>query len=337
MFAFAMLFASCNHMPRPVIKMKPSPSEVALAELNTKQAEDMKKLQIQLIEAADKFKREFDANVSLAAASVMSVYDTMLADPTKDKYDVAEMAGLEVAKKALPEPSLADYRKTTETQRKLLSELAQEVENGKKEIEVQKAQADASKIAQEKALAEKAALEAKKIEDEKTFQAEKDLLNEKIKQEKEQSIADAQEAARQEKLKGRKELEKYVVTILMIVGVIAGIISFIVKGPMQMFAPAPAVASAGAIGLAIAVSFLPTWAIIGGLAIVFGLIITAVIMEWKQEKDGNDVMVGAIHEEKTENPEKFKTGLGAKLDDWNKDKPKVKARVTKKVKALNLE
>lgn len=337
MFATAMGIAGCNHMPKFAVKVEPSKSEIALQQLNTKQAEDLKKLQIQLIEAADKYKREFDANVSLAAASVMSVYDTMLADPVKDKYDDAEMKGLEVAKTALPEPTLADYRKTTETQRLLLSELAQKVEDGKKEIEAQKEQAKASKVAQEKALADKAALEAKKIEDEKTFQAEKDLLNEKIKAEKEQAIADAAEAARQQKLAGRKELEKWVVGALMIIGVLAGIASFLIKGPTQVVNPSAAAASAAAIGLAIGVTFLPTWAIGLGLAVVFSLIITAVIMEWKAEKDTADVAVGAIQEEKAENPEQFKKSLAAKLDDWNKDKPKVKARVSKKVKALNLE
>ncbi len=333
----AMLFAGCAHMPRVVLKTEPSKSEVALAELNAKQVEDIKKLNIQIIQTAEQFKREFDANVSLAAASVMSVYDTMLADPVKDKYDAAEMAGLEVAKTALPEPTLADYRKTTETQRKLLSELAKEVQDGKVEIEKQKAEAEASKAAQEKALAEKAALEAKKIEDEKTFIVEKEMLNDKIKAEKDASIAQAQEAVRLEKEKGRKDLEKWVVRALMIMGVLAAILSYVVKGPMQLFAPAPAIASAGCIGLAIAISFLPTWAIFSGLAVVFGLITFAIVREWKEEKDGNDIMVGAIHEEKAENPTKFKTGLGAKLDDWNKDKPKFKARVDKKVKALNLE
>jgi len=328
---FATIFLAlvgCSQMPRPTIVLKPSPSEVALQQLNAKQQKDIEALDKRIKELSETFKVNFDANISLGSASVMSVYDTMLADSDKDQFDLAEMAGLEVAIKALPAPTLKDYRMTSETQRKLLSQQAEEIAKGKKEIEAQKKAADESKEAQRKAEEERDQIEADKITATNAFRTEKERLNGEIIKEKDAKTIEAE--LRVKEAADKKELQALIVKILMVVGVVAGIAAIVLKSPTA------GLASAGAIGLAISVSFLPLWGLVVGLVGVFALIAGPIFYQYHEKNQALKNVVGATQEYKDANPEAFKSGLAQNLQEWNKDSKTAKV-IDKTLKELNLK
>lgn len=326
---FAVMVAGCSQLPTPTLVIKPSKAEQALIAANAEHEKNIKDLNAKIAELSKNFQTSFDANISLGSASVLSVYDTMLADPDKDKFDLAEMKGLEVAIKALPEPTLADYRKTTETQRKLLSDQAKEIEQGKAEIEAQKKIADDNKAAQKKALEEKAAIEAAKAASEEAFSKEKDKLQEDIKNEKNAKIAEQSKNLEDEKAK--KELQMLVVKILMGVGIVAGIAAFFLKSPTA------GIAAAACIALAISVSFLPTWALICGLVCVFGLLLFPFIHGYIQKKKALEHVVGATQDYKNDHPDEFKAGIANNLNEWNKEHADVAKTIDKTLKDIRLK
>lgn len=332
----ALSFAACQHMPLPTITIKPSAAETQLAELVKKQDADNKVLNQKIADAEATFKSKFDANISLGTASVMASLDTLNADPAKSEFTLAAIPALEVAVAALPQPTLADYKKTAETQRKLLSKQASEIEAGKKEIEAQKGDAKASKDAQAKALADKAAVEKEKGDAEITYNAEKDRLSKLAIQQTNDAaqLRAEQDAAKLATSESRKNLEKWVVTILMIVGVIAGIIAAVVKGPTQLVNPMAALASAACIGLAIGVSFLPMSYLIGALAILFGLILFVVISEWRKQKSIGSALAGAQAEYITANPT---STLAAHVEEWTGKDTKVAKLIDDTQKQLNVK
>lgn len=321
--------AGCGHFPTPVISIKPSAAEMELKQALQERDAKVAELEKKITDLDKLFKDKFDANISLGAASVWSVYDTMLADPDKDKYDNAEIAGIEVAIKALPQPTLSDYKKTSETQRKLLSEQAEEIARGKAEIEAQKKLTEESKKEQEKILAEKARIEEQKIAAAKDFENKKRELDNKILLEQKEKTAEAQERLRQEQ--ENKDLKALIVKILMVVGVIAGILAAVTK------TVTPAICSAAAIGLAIAVSFLPLYMIVIGLVVIFSLIAFSIFLKFKESHQALKNVVGATQEFKNENKELFKNGLAKNLDEWNSSNPKTVKVIDNTLKELNLK
>lgn len=329
LIAALMLFAGCEHIPTPTFTLKPSKSEIALQELNAKQDDKIKELDEKIANFEKDYKFNFDANISLGSASVLSVYDTMLADPDKDQFDLAEIKGQEVAIKALPEPTLEDYRKTTETQRKLLSKQAEEIAKGKKEIEAQKQRAEESKLAQKKALEEKATIEKQKKDAEVEFNKKKEELNNQIVKEKNEKIAETEARVKEEQ--DKKDLQKLIVKILMIFGVIAAVAAVVIKSPTAGFA------SAGAIALAISVSFLPMWALIVGLVLVFAMLALPIIIKYFEKHRALKNVVGATQDYKVQNPEAYKNGLKKNLEEWHEGDKKSVNTVEKTLKELNLK
>jgi len=334
-FGLASFVGGCNSLPRPTLTIQPSKSEVALQELAQKQEERIKALNEQIEQLDKKHKNFFDSNISLGTASVWAAIDTLSLDPNKNKFSFAALAALDVAKSALPEPTIADYKRTLETQRKLLSEQEKEIAAGKVEIEKQKGEALAAKAAQEQILAEKATLEKKKEEERVAFEQQKEELQKKAIEEKNLAIAKANKEANEAEAKKKAALEKLVVYCLMGFGLLAGVGAVMIKGPTQMFNPSLGLFAAVCVGLAITVSFLPLWVLITAFGIVFTLAIGAVIKAWKDAEDDADIAAGAIQNFRQEDEKLFKEKLAPKLEDWSKDKPKAKVRTQKRVKKLN--
>ncbi len=346
----AICMAGCAHLPLPMVTLKPSKAEQELTELNKQyevknaafaaQNEDFAK---KMKSFESEFKLKFDSNLSLGSANLLAGYDTLLADPVKSKYALAAMPAFEVAIAAFPQPTVKDYQSALSTQHKLLSEQASEIAKGKEEIEAAKAQAVKTKADLDKIAADKAKIEqekedlvkAKLAEAEKFGKETTRLSAEVTKESTAAANLIASEAAQKIKdAESRKSLEKWVVTILMIVGVIAGIVAFVIKGPMQVLNPMAALASAACIGLAVGISFLPLPYIIAGLAVIFGLIITVVILEWKKEKGTANGLAGAQAEYMEAHPT---SSLASHVEEWVGKDTKTAKLIEDKVKQLNVK
>lgn len=328
LFIFLSFFCGCSYIPFEVVHKK-SETEVKLQTIISEQEIKISELNKKMTAAESEFKKNFDANVSLGTASVWSSYDTLLSEPTKSKYDLAAIDGLNVAISALPEPSIKDYKSTSETQRKLLSEQAVLIEQGKKEIEQYKNSAEESKQAQAQLQTQISNLNSEKSQIQTSFEQEKEKLTSEIIKQKNDKLVASEEAikAAQEK----KDLQMLVVRILMVFGVIAGIVAALAKNKTI------ALASAAAIILAISVSFIPTYILVLLLVGVFGIAGFGLFNEYKEHKTALKNVVGATQEFKTSNEEVFKEGLAKNLQEWNKEDPKVVATIDKTLKDLNLK
>jgi hypothetical protein len=341
-----LLLAACQHMPMPTLVIKPSPAEIALQELATKETAKNKELQAKIDNAELTFKQKYEANVSLGAASVMAGLDTLNAEPNKTKYTLAAIPALEVAVTALPQPSLEDYKKTSETQRKLLSELASEVQKGKEEIAAQKGEALAAKEAQRKALEEKARIEKEKSDFAATVASEKEKLNNEnikfkndalIASENARALQAAEETRKLAEANSKKDMQQKLIYIFMGFGLLAAVASYLVKSPGALFNPLLGMVAAASVGLAIALSFVPTWVIatISGVLVVGAGV--ALFLSFKDFKDVAEVAVGGVQEHKNEDPQGFKAGVAKKLDEWSAHNPKIRDQIDKLAKQLNVK
>lgn len=340
------MFVACSHVPIPSVVIKPSAAEIALQELVTKEKAKRVELEEKLKNAETVFKQNFDANLSLGAASVMAGLDTLIADPSKTKFTTAAIPAFEVAVQALPPPSLTDYKKTVETQRKLLSDQQKEIEAGKKEIEEQKGLAVASKEAQKKAQEEKAAIQAEQTKAAQEASAEKSRLSAQLAEQKNETIRasetaralEAAEAARKVKdAEDKKDLQRLLIYILMGAGAIAGVLAYFLKSPGSLFNPTLGFVAGSAIALAIAISFIPGWiiAVVSGLVVLVG--IYGFIRPYIDFKDVAHVAVGGIQEHKAEiTKATFKKTIGKKLKSWTGGDPKLESKIDKVTKDLNL-
>jgi hypothetical protein len=347
----AVFMAGCAHIPLPTVTLKPSKAETELVELNKQHEAKNAELEQKNAEFAKKmvdmeasFKVKFDSNLSLGAANLMAGYDTLIADPAKSKYALAAIPAFEVAITAFPQPTVKDYQQALSTQRKLLSDQATEIAKGKEEIAAAKAQATQTKADLDKITADKAKVEQEKADLAKAKLAEAETFGKettRLAAEVTKQVNDAatlraqQDAQKIANAESRKALEKWVVTILMIIGVVAGIIAFVIKGPTQMLNPMAALASAASIGLAIGVSFLPLGYLIGALALLFGLIVTVVILEWKKEKTVANGLAGAQAEYISQNPT---SSLVTNVEEWVGGKEsKIAKFIEDKQKQLNVK
>lgn len=346
----ALSLAGCGSYPLPHVVIPPTKAEQQLTELNKQHEAKIAELQTEkdaftkkIADLEQTFKFKFESNLSLGSANLMAGYDTLLADPAKTKYALAALPAFEVAIAAFPPPTLKDYQSALSTQRKLLSDQANEIAKGKEEIAAAKAQATQTKADLEKIKSDKEAIEKQKADIEKAKLAEAEqfgkettrLSGEITKESKEAAeLRAAQDADKLKKAQDRKDLEKWVVTILMIVGVVAGIIAFVVKGPTQLLNPMAALASAASIGLAIGISFLPLAWLIAALAALFGLIVTVVILEWKKEKATANGLAGAQAEYIEANPT---SNLASHVEEWVGKDTKISKLIEDKVKQLNVK
>lgn len=346
----ALTVAGCSHIPLPHITIPPTKAETELIEANklheAKNAElqaknDAFTQQIAGMEAS--FKVKYDSNLSLGTANVMAGYDTLIADPNKNKYTLAAIPALEVATAALPTPTVKDYQSALSTQRKLLSDQATELAKGKEEIANAKTQATETKAALDKITADKAqvekektALAAAKLAEAENFGKETTRLAGQITTESKAAaeLRAEQDAAKLKKAEERKDLEKLVVTILMIIGVVAGIIAYVFKSPLQLFNPTAAIASAAAIGLAIAISFLPLGWLIGGVCAIIAMVVAAVIIELRKEKATSSGLAGATAEYLEKNP---LSDLGQHIEEWVGKGTKTAKLIEDKIKDLNVK
>ncbi len=342
--------AGCASYPLPRIVIPPTKAEQQLTELNKqheiKNAELEKKnadyaKQITDLEAS--FKVKFESNLSLGAANLMAAYDTLMADPVKDKYFQAALPALDVAITAFPKPTIQDYQVSLATQRKLLSDQATEIAKGKEEIANAKAQAtqtkaDLDKITADKKIVEqeKAEIAAAKSAEAESFGKETTRLAGEVSKETRAAaeLRAEQDAQKIKNAESRKGLEKIVVIILMIVGIGAGVISFTMKGPLQLFNPGAAIVSAACIGLAITISFLPLAWLIAALAFVFAIIVTVVILEWKKEKTTANGLAGAQAEYLEANPA---STLASHIEEWVGKGSSTAKLIEDKVKELNVK
>jgi hypothetical protein len=337
MALLAVTLVGCQHVPRVGVTIQPSPAEVKLMEINKEHERKQAELQKQIDELAKSFQVKFDDNISLGSANVWASLDTLVADPDKDKYTLAAIPALEVAKAALPQPTVKDLQAANASQRKLLSEQAEQIKQAKEELEAKKQEALASKEAQKKILEEKAAIEKAKSDAEVAHGKEVIELKDQAIKEKNELAAAKQKEVDDAKAAKDAEMKKYLIKILMGIGILAAIIAFVVKAPGSLMNTSAALVSAGAIGLAVAIGVLPTWAWITGLGVLFGGIIWALLHPLFKYKEIAKVGVGAIQEQKNENPEQFKATLATKLKDWTGGKAGLEKDIDKLAEELNVK
>lgn len=335
--ALAIALAGCQHLPRIGMEVKPSPAEVKLIEINKEHEKKQAEFEKRIADLQASFNTKFEANLSLGSSNVWAALDTLAADPTKNKYTLAAIPALEVAKAALPQPSVADLQAANKAQRQLLSEQAEEIAKAKADLEAKKQEALASKEAQARILKEKEEVEKAKaneaIAHSNNVIALKDEANKEIR---------ALAAAKQKEVDDAKaakdaEMKKYLIKILMGIGVLAAIIAFVIKAPGSLMNTSAALVSAGAIGLAVAIGVLPTWAWITGLGLLFGGIIWALLHPLFKYKEIAKVGVGALQEHKNENPEDFKAKMAVKLKDWTGGKATLEKDIDKFAQELNVK
>ncbi len=334
MAALALSLAGCQHLPRVGLTVQPSASEVKLIEINKEHEKKQEELKKKIEELSKSFQTKFDSNLSLASANVYAALDTLEADPFKTKYTLAAIPALEVAKAAIPQPTVKDLQEANSSQRKMLSEQATEIAKGKAELEVKKQEALASKEAQEKILAEKSAIEKAKSEEAVAHTKTVIELKDSAIKEKNELAAAKQKEIDDAKAADKKELQSLIVKILMGFGILAAIIAFVIKGPAQLFNPFAAVLSAASIGLALAIAMLPTWAWVAGIGLLFAGIIFTILYEVKRYRDIAKVSVGAIQERKNVDPEGHKD-LAAHLKDWTGGNVKLEQNIDNLAKELN--
>ncbi len=349
--AISLSLVGCMHLPSIGLDIKPSKAEQALVVLNkaqevkNKELEDKNRELDEKIKSAEAtFKSNFDSNISLGTASVMAGFETLVADPVKSKFTIAAIPAFEVAIKAFPQPTFEDYKKTIATQHKLLSDQASEIEAGKAEITAQKGEALAAKEAQKKALDDKANLEKEKaiVEKEKVdakaaFENEKQRLTDLAFKEKTDAIAAEKTKADKDAAERKDKQQRLLLYILMAVGVISGVLSVVIKGPGQLFNPIFAMVSGAAIGLAVALTFLPIVYVGSALGVLFLAGIVAFIIEFKKYRDIAKVTVGATQDHRNVDPAAFKEGIGTNLKEWTGGNAKLESNIDKLAKDLNVK
>ena len=333
---FFVLSAGCGHVPSMRVTIGPSKVEQQLIIENKAFQERMAALVKELESLETQYKLEYDKSTSLGTSNLWASLDTLYADPFKTKFTFAAIDGLNLAKAALPQPSSANYEKALSTQRDLLSEQATEIARGKKTIEQQAIEIAASQKAQEDISIAKDKIEKEKLNLEDTHGKKVLELKDAAIQDKDNALLQKQKEIDDKEAKDKAELQKLIVKILMVVGVVAGIISFVIKGPGQIINPLAAIASASAIGLAVGVSFLPTWMLIVSLSIVFFLVIATILYEVKRYRDIAKVGVGAIQERKNANPEEHKN-LAPVLKSWTGGNQTLEKNIDKLAQELNVK
>lgn len=329
LFFVCIAFTGCQHMPTPTFNIKPSASETKLAEEKVKIEKEVNSLNEKIENLQTTKQQEFDKNISLASGSARAVYETMLAKPTKDNYDLAEMAGVEVVIDALPEPSFADFKRALDTQRKLISSLTKEVEIGKKEIEQQKEELKESKFIQQQAESEKFRLENEKSSIVSRFEMERNELQNKIVAEKNIVIGALQKVAENEAFKNN--LIGWMVRFLTVIGAAMILIGFMMKSKLMLGA------GVCAIVLALFSIHLPAWLFITAAATVFVLAIAAAVVKYLESKKVNNEIIGAVEEYKKENPEQYKVGLKKNLKEWTCGNERTENVIEETLKELNLK
>lgn len=291
-------------------------------------------LAIELAQIEGRWKVISEQNFSIGTSNVWASLNTLYAEPNKTKYTFAAIEGLKLAKKALPTPKAEDYEKALSSQQDLISDLADEIARGKKKIAEQEKAIDEANKEQAKLQEEKKKVETEKTNLENAHNVKVFELKDEALKEKNTALLQKQKEIDEKDAKDKSELQKLIVKILMVVGVVAGIVAFVVKGPGQLINPLAAIASASAIGLAVGVSFLPTWMLIVALSVVFMLVIGTILYEVKRYRDIAKVGVGAIQERKNENPDEHKN-LAPILKSWTGGNQTLEKNIDKLAEELN--
>ena len=153
------------------------------------------------------------------------------------------------------------------------------------------------------------------------------------------------EAAEAVALERAKEAENRENTIKMLIKIFVGIGVVCAVAAWGLKSVTLAGASAGAFAMSVSIPFLETWMIVTLGSIVIVIVVVGIgikLYRAHKERDKQthlaDSLVGSIQEHKdTMTDTEFKAGLGAKVDDWIKDKPEFKPMIDDKLKKLNLK
>lgn len=335
-----LLLSGCRLLPY-THKSNLTKLETKIEQLEEQKKEEAAKLTVKLEEIKTEVIESEKTRYSTGTAQIYAADTTLDANPTQDKYTVAASKALDVAKEALPIPTVEDLLKANEIQRKLLSEQADKIAEAEKELGIVKQEVLAAKNKEEELKKEQEAI--KEAYDKKIAAINKDIeLKESEWRMKNQELTDelGKKAAQYDydnawyrRLNPFTHLSKAFGSLFIWIAV------FVVLGGILKIA---SILFPGSNVVSIIVSGIGR-IIGGGLKLIFGFIpdllhgLGAVKeKEFVQEKSIANNAVGAIQELRNYEPELYMK-IKPYLEDWFKDTPELKEVVEAKVKLLNLK
>lgn len=338
----AMFLAGCQSLPKVGFTWPESEKDIQIQKLRSDLESTNLELERSINEKTEAIVKEATNKISIGTAQVYAAYGTLGADPEPNKYTDAASRALVVAKEALPVPKVEDLLEAVEIQKKLLSEQALEIEEGKKMLANKSNEIIESKQKISSLIEEKEKIQEEKVKTEKTYNTELEKLAQERDQEKLALLQERDELAQKWKQENSfwSKINPFKGLMKTFSSLFFWIILFVVLGA----------------GLKIASIMFPgvgiVQTLIGGVGRIFGSTI-GLLFKWipdalrgmgavdykdfAKEKKIADNAIGAIQEVKYENPELYKANIREKLIDWFKDNPELEAVVEQKLKALNLK
>lgn len=301
-----------------------------------KVAQKLEEVKIQVIESEKE-------RYSKGTAQVYAADSTLDANPIQDKYTQAAGKALDVAKEALPTPTIEDLLEANEIQKKLLSEQASKIAEADKQLGIVKQEIIAAKNKEEELKKQQEEIRAEY--DNKIAAINKEIESKETEwKKKNQELTNelGKKAAQYDhdnvwyrKYNPLTHISKFFSSLFF------WVIIFVILGGILKIA---AIVFPGVNVIQVLVG--GAGRIFGGvLKLIFGWIpdlfdgMGAVkVDDYEKERDLANNVIGGVQEFKDAYPDLYQKYLKDKLEDWFKDtSPELKELVDIKIKKLNLK
>jgi hypothetical protein len=342
LFSIILFISGCKSIPyvhkSNLTKLETKIEQLEVEKQNeaAKTAAKIEEIKLQVIESEkDRY--------SKGTAQVYAADSTLEARPEQDKYTSAASKALDVAKEALPIPTVKDLLEANEIQKKLLSEQADKIAEAEKQLGIVKQEVLAAKNKEEELKKQQESI--REEYDKKIAAINKDIeLKESEWKKKNQELTDelGKKAAQYDydniwyrKYNPLTHITKFFSSLFF------WIIIFVVLGGLLKIA---SIIFPGVNVIQVVVG--GAGRIFGGfLKMIFGWIpdvfhgMGAVKEDdYKNERELANNVIGGVQEFKDAYPDLYKQYLKDRLDDWFKDtSPALKDIVDARIKELNLK
>lgn len=347
--------AGCQRFPKLQFEWPDSKLNQRIAQLEEEKEEIEKqkgKLQQEYslkIEKAKEGVVESERNrFSAGTAQVYAASSTLEANPVQDKYTVAANDALGVSKEALPTPNVEDLLLANKIQSDLLSEQAERIKNGEEQLGIIRTEVIAAKNKEDELKRKQEELEKEQKRKEEEWNAQILAKEEEAKKNQEKLEKERLEwAARENQLANKyredntiwkklnpfDDLGRFFSSIfwwIVVIVIIGGILKILSIFFPQVNILQKLVSGAGkVIGSVFGMLFRWVPHALDGLGAV----------DEKQFATVQQIMdnsIGSIQNFRDENPDLYQSTLKKYLEDWNKDYPKLKTQIEKRLKELNV-
>lgn len=342
-FALILAISGCAHLPKPRLIWPDSEKIEQIQQLKKEQAELTASITAKIEAAKQEIVNSEKERYSKGTAEVYAAESTLDADPNPNKFNVAAGKALDVAKEALPTPTVEDLIEANRIQAQLLSEQASVIKEADAQLakikeDIIKAKNEEEKLKQNQETL-RAELENKKVEADKAIAAkEAELEKERLTW---ATKADQDAAKWREENSWKNKLNPFhgimkSVSSIFYLFIILGVGAILIK-LASIFFPG--------------VNFIQM--IVSGIGRVVGGIFRGLFKlipnsleglgavpkeDYDKERQLANNAIGSIQEFKDEYKTDYETKLKGKLQDWFKDTDPILIKmVDARIKELNLK